>query len=153
MRELVLVLTGVFLVTAPVRAEQTAGANSSPRNLLIASSSTPVTGGKVTLNLSRLDFKEGSYVGEYHIKVAPYFFKNESGKLTIDAPEESLRKLTNGTAVAFTGKATSNSGKVKKINGKVTPTGQHEGSVSLWFMSGDTKLTFNTTYQSVENRN
>ncbi|MDB6025019.1 MAG: hypothetical protein JWM68_1242 [Verrucomicrobiales bacterium] len=149
MTKLLLVISGIFAITTFCSAAELipAPTNSTPRNLLIASSSTPVTGGKVTLNIDKLCFKKDCYIGGYHIKVSPYFFRNENGNLSMDAPDASLRKLTNGLAVAFTGKATSSNGKVKKINGTITPTGQNQGTVSLWFMSGDTKMTFNTTYR------
>ena len=124
--------------------------NSSPCNLVIASSSAPVTGGKVNLKIGELRFSKGFYVGKYDIKVSPYFFHNENGDLKIDAPEPSLRKWVNGDAVDFTGKATSSEGSVKLITGKITPTGQDQGTVSLWFMTGKRKLTFNTTYRSVK---
>jgi hypothetical protein len=127
--------------------------NAIPRSLMVASSSTPVTGGTVTLHIDPLHLKGGCYVGAYHIKVSPYFFRNEDGDLSMNAPEKSVRDLSEGLPVVFTGKATSHKGKVKLINGTITPAGKdkHEGTVSLWFMSGDTKMTFNTTYRAEKN--
>jgi len=116
--------------------------------LVIASSSTPVSGGgKATLMIGALTLESGSYLGEFQMKVSPYFFKSEKGKLTIAAPDESLHKLTNGIAFDFIGKATSTgSGKIRPVNGKVTPSGADRGIVTLWFMASGRKMTFNTSY-------
>jgi len=82
------------------------------------------------------------------MKVNPYFFKNEKGMLSIEAPEESVKKLTNGIAVDFTGKAfSSGTKKIRAINGTATPTNRDQGTVTLWFIASGRKLIFNTTYR------
>src|SRR5436189_5182311 len=64
--------------------------------LLVDRASTPVAGGKATLSLSPLRPTQNVYAGDYHMKVSPYFFKSEKGKLTIAVPEDSLAKVAKG---------------------------------------------------------
>ncbi|MGI8966721.1 MAG: hypothetical protein ACR2H1_11630 [Limisphaerales bacterium] len=142
-------LIGLLLFFAYDRANAEASlSNAAPRDLklFIDPSSAAVPGGKVNLSVGLLNLKGGNFVGDYHIKVVPYFFQNEKGKLTMTAPEESLRKLTNQIAVDFVGQAVSSSGQINRIDGKITPTNQEHGAVMLWFMSGKRKMIFQTTY-------
>ena len=55
--------------------------------------------------VSPLTHRGGNYVGDYHLKVRPYFFKSEKGTLLLAASVDSLRKLQAGKAIDFTGKA------------------------------------------------
>lgn len=135
------------LATMLAQAEPSPAKETSAPTLKLNPSSTPISGGKVSLDIGELIRQGTNYVGTYHIKVSPYFFKNEKGQLSIVAPDDSMQKLTNGIAVDFTGQAVSDStGKKRRIDGKVMPSGKDNGKVTLWFMASDRKLTFNTSY-------
>ena len=145
MIRLKIALCSVLAFVGVCLSAQTPAGKSATMSL--APSSTSVSGGKVNLTLSTLVRDGANMVGTYQIKVSPYFFKNEKGQVSIVAPEDSLNKLTNGIAVDFTGQAISNNtGKVRKIEGKAVPSANNKGTVTLWFVADNRKLTFNTSY-------
>ncbi len=118
------------------------------RELFLEPSSTAVPGGSASLTIGVLTRRAETYVGDYQFKVSPYFFKNEKGKLSIDVPDETLKKLDSGMVVDFTGVATtSGSGKTRRINGKATPSDQKQGQVNLRFVAGTREMLFNTSYR------
>lgn len=119
----------------------------SALKLIIGPSSTTAAGGTVHLNVGELNLIAGTFQGDYRINVVPYAFKNEKGKLTIEAPNDSLRKLTNQMAVDFVGKAIDTDAAMRRIDGTITPTSHNKGTVLLWFVSGKKKMTFQTTYR------
>ena len=57
------------------------------RKLVIGPSSTSVALGKASLIVSPLTHRDGSYVGDYQLKVKPYFFKSEKGSLVLAASD------------------------------------------------------------------
>jgi hypothetical protein len=127
--------------------------NSTPasRDLFLEPSSTAVPGGSASLTVGVLTRQAETYIGDYQFKVSPYFFKNEKGKVSIDAPDETVKKLNRGMAVDFTGQATTNgSGKTRRINGKATPLDHWRGTVSLRFVAGKREMLFNTSYRFEE---
>lgn len=118
-----------------------------PRKLVIHPTSTSVAGGKASLTISALRRKAATYIGEYDLKVSPWYFKNETGKLMMVVSEEALRKLTQGIAVTFTGRATTDAdGTTRPINARATPSGSGQGSVTFSFVGDERKVTFNSTY-------
>jgi hypothetical protein len=90
------------------------------RKLFIDPSSTSVAlGGKASLIVSPLTHRNENYVGEYQLKVRPYFFKSEKGRLLLAAPADSVRKLRAGTVINFTGKAvTHKDGRIHVVLGR-----------------------------------
>ncbi len=87
------------------------------------------------------------YVGNYQLKVIPYFFMSEKGVLQLDAPDEELQKLLGGAAVAFTGKATNNkNGPPKIISGKITPATKTQGAVTFSVQTDNGRMIFSTTF-------
>ena len=122
-------------------------------DLFLEPSSTWVSGGKVSLRVGVLIRHAEAYIGDYKLKVSPFFFKNEKGSLAIDVSDETLRKLASGIAVDFTGQATtSGSDKTRRINGKATPSGHERGTVKLRFMAGNREMVFSTSYHFDESR-
>ena len=123
------------------------------RELFLEPSSTAVPGGSASLTIGVLTRQAETYIGDYQFKVSPYFFKNEKGKLSIDVPDETLKKLDSGMVVDFTGQATtSGSGKTRRINGKATPVDHKQGLVNLRFVAGKREMLFNTSYSFDEPR-
>ena len=110
-------------------------------------SSTKVSLGKVSLVVGPLSHKGNFYVGEYQIKVVPYFFKNEKGTLQLEATDDLLRKLMGGIPVKFIGKATDDKkGKPKIIIGNATPSANNHGSVTFSIVTDNGLMVFNTSY-------
>src|ERR1044071_6386620 len=60
---------------------------------------TKVAGGKATLTVSPLRRIKDIFEGEFDMKVAPYFFKNDKGKLAIVVSDEAIAKVSAGTVV------------------------------------------------------
>ena len=72
--------------------------NSAAANriLMIDPSSMPIAAGKATLTIGALQRADGVYSGDYKIKVSPYFFKHEKGRLAIVVSDESLAGINLG---------------------------------------------------------
>ena len=76
---------------APAGAEKT---GESP--LAVEPSTASLAGGKATLTLTTLRRRGTTYLGSYQIKVVPYFFKNETGKIFITISDPLLQKAKGG---------------------------------------------------------
>jgi hypothetical protein len=117
------------------------------RKLFIDPSSASVASGKASLKVSPLKRRGGNYVGEYQLKVRPYFFKSEKGSLLLVASDASVRKLQAGTAMNFTGKAvTRKDGRTHIVLGKATPSSGDRGSVMFSIITDNGTMVFNTSY-------
>jgi hypothetical protein len=122
---------------------------TSAGKLTLTPSSSSLAGGKARLTTAELRRASGKYTGEYQLKVVPYFFKSETGNLTITASDESLRALAAGTAVSFVGKAvTSGTGKTRSIKVKATPAGANstKGSIIITIPTVNGELVFESEY-------
>ena len=117
------------------------------RKLVIGPSSTSVALGKASLIVSPLTHRDGSYVGDYQLKVKPYFFKSEKGSLVLAASDDAVGKLQSGTALNFTGQAvTQKDGRTHTVLGRATPSSRDHGSVTFSIVTDDAKIVFNTSY-------
>jgi len=145
----------VFLVLGPISCIHAETANKAEtsgavaRKLFIDPSSTSVALEKASLIVSPLIRRNGNYVGDYQLKVRPYFFKSEKGSLLLAAPADAVRKLRAGTAINFTGKAvTRKDGRTHVVFGRATPSSPDRGSVTFSMITDDDgKLVFNTSYR------
>jgi hypothetical protein len=123
-------------------------ANSASRVLILENSTMPLPTARATLIIGPLTRTKGIYAGDFKVKVFPYFFKNDWGRLAIDVPDKALAEINQGKAVAVTGTSTSTkNGMVRHIEITATPKDRDHGTVSLWFMVGNQKMIFNPAYQ------
>jgi len=124
--------------------------NAVPDNriLIIAPSSMPVAAGKATLTIGPLQRTNGVYAGSYQIKVFPYFFQNETGRLAIRVPDDSLAGIDQGKVTAIIGNATTSGkgGRSRHIDATVSPVDSHGGMLKLWFLAGKRKMVFEPAY-------
>jgi hypothetical protein len=108
--------------------------------LMIDPSSMLVGTGKAMLIIGALRRTDGVYLGDYRIKVFPYFLKNEKGRLAIVVSDKSLAEVNSGKVAAITGTATTSGrdGKSRPIEATATPAGRNRGSLScgLWLVTG-----------------
>lgn len=141
----------LFLVSTKAGPSSTHSA-SSDRILLIDRSSTAVSGGKAMLSIGPLQRTADIYAGDYQMKVSPYFFKGERGRLAIVVSRESLAKVANGIAAEITGTATTSgkSGQTRRIDATATPVDNNHGALKLWFIAEGRKMVFNTSYHFAE---
>ncbi len=132
---------------APVRAE-----DAPPRELRIESATTSVPLGKAKLSVDALTRKGDAWQGGYTVDVSPLSFAGEKGQLTINLPGESVRKLTGGQAVDFSGEADSTNGNHSTVQGTATPAGgsKDSGAIRVRIDSKKGRLVFKTTYHLVK---
>jgi hypothetical protein len=144
-RILLLIALGAAAVVAAPPATNAAVTN---RVLIIGPSSMPVAAGRATLTIGALERVDGVYTGDYQIKVSPYFYKNEKGRLNIVVSDESLAKVSDGQVAEIIGTATTagKGGLTRHIDATATPTNPDRGTLRLWFMAGDRKMIFEPTY-------
>jgi len=132
----------------------TASTNSVPTNsiLMIDPSSMPIAAGKATLIIGMLQRADGIYSGDYKVKIFPYFFKKEKGRLAIVVSDESLAKINQGKVTTIIGTATTSGkgGRSRHIDATVTPVNINRGTLKLWFMAGNKKMIFEPAYHFAE---
>jgi hypothetical protein len=121
---------------------------STNRILMIDPSSMPIDAGKATLIIGALQRADGVYSGDYKIKVSPYFFKSEKGRLAIVVSDESMAAINQGKVASIIGTATASGkgGRSRHIEATATPANINRGTVKLWFMASDRKMIFETAY-------
>ena len=122
--------------------------NPVTRKLFIDPSSTSVRLGKATLIVGPLSRRGGNYIGDYQLKVRPYFFKSETGSLVLGASEDFVRRLQSGRAIDFTGKAlTREDGTTHVVLGRATPLSGDRGTVTFSIVTEkNAKIIFKTSY-------
>jgi len=121
------------------------------RVLLIGPSSMPMSVGKATLIIGPLQRVNGVFTGDYKLKVFPYFFKSEAGRLAIVVSDASLAGAAQGRVAVFTGTATTNGkgGRSRQIEATATPVDNNRGALKVCFMAGDRKMIFTPAYHFV----
>jgi hypothetical protein len=145
----------VFLVLGSTNSIHAEKSNSTAeisdpvkRKLFIDPSSTSVRLGKATLIVSLLTRRGDNYIGDYQLKVRPYFFKSETGSLVLGASEDFVRRLQSGRAIDFTGKAlTREDGTTHVVLGRATPLSGDRGTVTFSIVTEkNAKIIFKTSY-------
>jgi hypothetical protein len=126
--------------------------NSASRVLILENSTMPLPTAKATLIIGPLTRTNGVYAGDFKLKIFPYFFKSDRGRLAISVPDKVLAAADQGKTVAVTGTATSTkNGTVRHIEITATPKDHDHGTISLWFMVGDQKMFFTPAYHFASN--
>ena len=122
------------------------------RILTVDASSMPVAGGKATLTIGMLRRADGVYSGDYKVRVFPYFFKNDKGRLAIIVSDESLAQINVGKITQISATATSGKdARSRTIAATVTPVDINHGTLKLRFMVGDRKMIFEPAYHFAGN--
>ena len=125
--------------------------NPKTCRLLIDRSSTRVSGAKATLTIDPLIRTGECFAGDYHMKVTPFFFKSETGKLEIFVSNELHAKASNGIPVEITGTALTDGEDLKrKVNARATPRDKDRGELKVWFKVYEREMVFQTTYRLLE---
>lgn len=104
--------------------------------------------GAVTLRMPPFVREEDRYASTYSAKVLPFFFYNESGRLSITLTDDDLRQLATGERVYFTGEAFNKQDEPRRVEGHAQPTDANGGDIKVrvW-VSKNIELIFNTTYR------
>jgi len=120
---------------------------SASRVLILENSTMPLATARATLIIGPLTRTNDIYAGDFKVKVFPYFFKSDRGRLAINIPDEALAAADQGKTVSFSGTSTSTkNGIVRRIEITATPMDREHGTVTLWFMAGDQKMIFTPAY-------
>lgn len=114
----------------------------------VAPTKTSIYVGTVTMTLPAFVRTGGVYASTYDAKVFPFFFSNESGRLSVELDDDQLRRLARGEPVEFKGRAVNTAGDERRIEGKATPADAVSGKLKVRvFVSRRIELIFNTTYR------
>ena len=135
-----------FLLTA-LPGALGAQAPVARRRLTIAECDHALTLAKVTLVPGPLTPQGEFYTGGYQVRVSPLPIGNESGQLSVQVPEEALRRLERGQTVSFTGEAVNQQGQRRQVNARATPSGPDAGRVHLRITANGRRLVFDTGYR------
>lgn len=119
---------------------------------MIETSSTKVLLNTATLKVAPLARQHGVFAGSYEVNVSPISFTSEKGDLTVNFPDEALRKLAGKSQASFHGEATNADGKHRTIDGTLVPTSADGGTITLKIISERGKLVFHTTYRFEKDR-
>jgi hypothetical protein len=148
-RRFVVTICLALWAAAPLLGDLAKNANTC--RLIIDRSFTRVSGAKATLTIDPLVRTGECFAGDYQMKVTPFFFKSETGKLEIFVSNDALAKATNGTPVEITGTALTHGEDVKrKVNARATPRGKDHGELRVWFKVDERDMVFQTTYRLLD---
>lgn len=114
----------------------------------VATAKTSIYIGAVTLTTPPFARKGDTFHSTYRAKVFPFFFYNESGRLSITLSDDDLRNLIQGERVYFKGEAFSSKDEPRRVEGHADPADSTSGKIKVrvW-VSKNIELIFNTSYQ------
>jgi hypothetical protein len=113
----------------------------------IAPTKTSIYVGSVSMTTPLFQRSGITFSSTYVAKVFPYFFQSEKGELSIDIPDEDLRRLERGELIHFVGRGKNTDGEERRIEGRAIPTDSRSGKIKVRvFVSKKIQLIFNTTY-------
>src|SRR4051812_9332528 len=118
------------------------------KQLSVEPSSASLAGGKAQLILSALVRKPGAYVGDYELKVTPYFFKSEKGKLSLGVSDQALQQLAKKCPAEFAGNATTaGSGTTRLTRVKAIPSSEDRGILNISVATEHGPMVFSAPYR------
>ncbi len=110
---------------------------------------TSIYVGSVTLTTSEFARDRAVFAATYVAKVWPWFFWNETGRITITLPPADLLRLLAGETVEFNGEAFNHKNKPRHVTGRAQPAGAASatGKIKVRIGVDDTVLIFNGAYR------
>lgn len=141
---LCLLLTLAAVASLPADTTQNIGDWDS---VSMAPVRTSIYVGSVNLITSEFHRNGDQFTATYEAKVRPWFFWNETGRITITLPYADLEKLGRGERVEFTGEAFNHKNKPRHVTGRAERTDAATGKIKVRIGVDDTELIFNTTYR------
>ena len=141
----IILLLALLTVNGAVAAPPTV---PPERILMIEASSAPITAGRATLTVGVLQRTNDFFTGDYRVKVFPYFYKSERGRLAIAVSDTALAEIRQGKVTRLTGTATTNGkgGRCRPVVATVTPAGPDGGRLQIRFTAGGKPMLFEPAY-------
>jgi hypothetical protein len=116
-------------------------------SVTVAPGKTSIYVGSVTLTTGEFRRDGDTFTTTYEATVRPWFFWNETGRITITLPLADLEKLARGERVEFKGEAFNHKNKPRHVTGRADRTGAATGTIKVRIGVDDTELIFNSTYR------
>jgi hypothetical protein len=141
-----LLAPGLLAATPSTFSSTAAPAGST---MVVEPSSASLAGGKARLTISALRRAAAKYIGDYQLKVVPYFFKNETGTLSIVVNDQTMGRLTAGLPVSFAGSAATDGAKKRRgVTVKAIPSaaGSLKGAIIMSIATENGDLLFRSAY-------
>lgn len=132
--------TGIAHADPPAEAEAWGSVTVPPVK-------TSIYVGTVTLTTSVFQRSGDRFDATYEARVWPWFFWNETGRITILLPRAELERLARGERIEFTGDATNHKGKPRHVTGRADRGDAVSGRIKVRIGVDDTELIFNGTYR------
>ncbi len=108
---------------------------------------TSIYVGSVKLTTGVFERQGSNLATTYEASVVPWFFWGETGRISITFTDADLAKLAKGETAEFTGDATNQKNKPRKVTGRAQPTNGSSGKIKVRVMADGIELIFNGTYQ------
>jgi hypothetical protein len=103
----------------------------------------------VSLTIQPFVRHKAIYSSTYSARVFPYFY-TEKGRIWINVPDDALRRVANGEAIDFTGRAVNDSGDERRVAGRAVPTATSLGTIQVRvFVTRRISISCDTTYEFV----
>ena len=142
---LLLGLATATLAASPSRARAEPAAW---RAVEVAPAKTSIYVGMVTMTMPTFARAGETYAATYTAKVFPYFFYNETGRLTVNVTDVQLADLAAGKTIAFSGEAVRTDGAHRKVTARAVPSDATYGKLDVHvYVSKRIELIFHTTYR------
>jgi len=120
--------------------------------VLVPPMKTSIYVGSVTLTTTAFTRRDEGFDATYEAKVRPWFFWNETGRITIKLPVADLARLAAGQTVEFTGDATNEKGKPRTVTGRAQPANATSGKIKVRIAVDGMELIFNGAYEFAEQK-
>ena len=119
---------------------------SPPSHVSVGPMKTSIYVGSVKLTTGAFDRQDSTLSTNYEAKVTPWFFWNESGRITISLSEADFATLAKGQTVEFKGDAKNHKNKPRTVTGRAQPADATSGKIKVRVMADGVELIFNGTY-------
>jgi len=141
------IFVGGFISLAAAEAVAPAPTLTTWDHIKVAPMKTSIYVGSVTLTTGVFERQGSALTTTYDAKVFPWFFWGENGTITIALTDTGLAALARGETAEFTGDATNQKNKPRKVTGRAQPTDANSGKIKVRIMADGVELVFNSTYQ------
>ena len=137
----------LFGVLAPLSAAAPAAAVTGWDLVNIPPMKTSLLIGSVTLTTEPFVRSGSTLASTYQVKVWPWFFWSESGRITISLTDANLASMAKSETSEFTGEAANHRNKPRQVTGRTQPTDGSSGKFKIRIKADGYELVFNGTYR------